>query len=89
MGEGSAGYREVLSFRFTRRSRIKATAGGYPRSGLTDWVRSVADQLAEAGYIAIARLSFRAGPKGGGTAEPAQATACGGRSVIALPPGHR
>src|SRR5262249_21777998 len=38
--------------------------------GLTDWVRGVADQLAEAGYIAIAPdlLSGRA-PGGGGTAE--------------------
>src|SRR5438309_10656002 len=36
--------------------------------GLTDWVRSVADQLAEAGYIAIAPdLLSGAGPKGGGT----------------------
>src|SRR5438445_5423775 len=32
--------------------------------GLTDWVRSVADQLAEAGYIAIAPdLLSGAGPK--------------------------
>ncbi|MFT3784389.1 MAG: dienelactone hydrolase family protein [Nibricoccus sp.] len=38
--------------------------------GLTDWVRSVADQLAEAGYIAIAPdLLSGAGPNGGGTAE--------------------
>ena len=38
--------------------------------GLTDWVRSVADQLAEAGYIAIAPdLLSGAAPGGGGTAE--------------------
>jgi carboxymethylenebutenolidase len=38
--------------------------------GLTDWVRGVADQLAEAGYIAIAPdLLSGAGPNGGGTAE--------------------
>jgi carboxymethylenebutenolidase len=38
--------------------------------GLTDWVRSVADQLAEAGYIALAP-DFLSGmaPGGGGTAE--------------------
>jgi carboxymethylenebutenolidase len=38
--------------------------------GLTDWVRAVADQLAAAGFIAIAPdlLSGR-GPNGGGTAE--------------------
>lgn len=36
--------------------------------GLTDWVRGVADQLAEAGYIAIAPdLLSGTGPKGGGT----------------------
>jgi carboxymethylenebutenolidase len=38
--------------------------------GLTDWVRSVADQLAEAGYVAITPdLLSGAGPKGGGTEE--------------------
>ena len=36
--------------------------------GLTDWVRGVADQLAEAGYIAIAPdLLSGMGPDGGGT----------------------
>ncbi|MBL8854251.1 MAG: dienelactone hydrolase family protein, partial [Planctomycetaceae bacterium] len=36
--------------------------------GLTDWVRGVADQLAEAGYIAIAPdLLSGAGPEGGNT----------------------
>jgi carboxymethylenebutenolidase len=38
--------------------------------GLTDWVRGVVDQLAEAGYIAIAPdLLSGAAPNGGGTAE--------------------
>jgi carboxymethylenebutenolidase len=38
--------------------------------GLSDWVRGVADQLAEAGYIAIAPdLLSGLGPNGGGTAE--------------------
>src|ERR1043165_9983881 len=37
--------------------------------GLTDWARSVTDQLAEAGYIAIAPdLLSGMGPNGGGTA---------------------
>src|SRR5689334_10269463 len=36
--------------------------------GLTDWVRGVVDQLAEAGYIAIAPDLLSGGPKGGGTA---------------------
>lgn len=36
--------------------------------GLSDWVRSVTDQLAEAGYIAVAPdLLSGAGPDGGGT----------------------
>src|SRR6185436_7907956 len=40
----------------------------HENKGLTDWVRSVADRLAEAGYVAIAPdlLSGR-GPKGGNT----------------------
>jgi carboxymethylenebutenolidase len=38
--------------------------------GLTDWVRGVTDQLAEAGYVAIAPdLLSGAAPGGGGTAE--------------------
>lgn len=38
--------------------------------GLTDWARSVVDQFAEAGYIAITPdLLWGAGAKGGGTAE--------------------
>src|SRR5438552_6487812 len=38
--------------------------------GLSDWVRGVTDQLAEAGYIAIAPdLLSGAAPGGGGTAE--------------------
>lgn len=41
--------------------------------GLTDWVRSVTDQLAEAGYIAIAPdLLSGAAPDGGGSAELSQ-----------------
>jgi carboxymethylenebutenolidase len=45
--------------------------------GLTDWVRSVTDQLAEAGYIAIAPdLLSGMAPKGGGTAE------LGGRDAV-------
>ena len=39
--------------------------------GLTDWVRGVADQLAEHGYIAIASPDMLSamGPKGGGTSD--------------------
>lgn len=54
--------------------------------GLSDWVRGVTDQLAEAGYIAIAPdLLSGLGPNGGGTAELGGAD--GARKVIGtLPP---
>lgn len=53
--------------------------------GLTDWVRSVTDQLAEAGYIAIAPdLLTGAAPGGGGSAELGQDGARG--AIGKLPP---
>lgn len=54
--------------------------------GLTDWVRGVTDQLAAAGYIAIAPdLLSGAGPGGGGTAELGDSDSV--RKVIgSLPP---
>lgn len=56
--------------------------------GLSDWVRGVTDQLAEAGYIAIAPdLLSGVGPNGGGT--EALGGADGVRKVIGnLPPGQ-
>ncbi len=66
------GDREVNSFIAFPEVKDKATAVVVIHEifGLTDWVRGVADQLAEAGYIAIAPdlLSGKA-PGGGGTAE--------------------
>lgn len=54
--------------------------------GLTDWVRSLTDQLAEAGYIAIAPdLLSGVGPKGGGTSEFADRSAVG-QAIRDLPP---
>lgn len=54
--------------------------------GLTDWVRGVADQLAEAGFIAIAPdLLTGAGPGGGGTAELGSGDAVR-KAIGALPP---
>lgn len=42
----------------------------HENKGLTDWVRAIADELAEAGYIAVAPdLLSGTGPNGGGTAE--------------------
>jgi carboxymethylenebutenolidase len=66
------GNRMVNSFIVFPEVKEKATAVVVIHEifGLTDWVRSVADQLAEAGYIAIAPdLLSGLGPKGGGTEE--------------------
>lgn len=54
--------------------------------GLTDWVRGVADQLAEAGFIAIAPdLLSGAAPDGGGTSELGTGDAVR-RAISSLPP---
>src|SRR5207253_6036071 len=66
------GKRNVESFLVFPEVKEKATAVVVIHEifGLTDWVRSVADQLAEAGYIAIAPdLLSGMGPKGGGTSD--------------------
>jgi carboxymethylenebutenolidase len=53
--------------------------------GLSEWVQSLTDQLAEAGYIAIAPdLLSGMGPKGGGTKEFAGNEL--GRAIRDLPP---
>jgi carboxymethylenebutenolidase len=64
------GNREVNSFIVFPEVNKKATAVVviHENMGLTDWVQSLADQLAEAGYIAIAPdLLSGMGPNGGGT----------------------
>ena len=54
--------------------------------GLTDWVRGVADQLAEAGYIAIAPdLLSGTAPGGGGTKELGSGDAVR-KAISSLPP---
>jgi len=66
------GDREVKAFVVYPEVKDKATSVVVIHEifGLTDWVRLVADQLAEAGYIAIAPdLLTGKGPNGGGTAE--------------------
>ncbi|MBI4621912.1 MAG: dienelactone hydrolase family protein [Verrucomicrobia bacterium] len=66
------GNREVKCFIGFPEVKGKATAVVVIHEifGLSDWVRSVVDQLAEAGYIAIAPdFLSGAGPNGGGTAE--------------------
>src|SRR5947207_15961643 len=52
--------------------------------GLSDWVRGVTDQLAEAGYIAIAPdLLSGTAPGGGGTAELGKDNV--GKAIMSLP----
>ena len=66
------GERTVHAFGVYPQTSGKATAVIviHENKGLTDWVRGVADQLAEAGYIAIAPdLLSGAGPNGGKTAD--------------------
>lgn len=66
------GNRDVKAFIGFPEVKDKATAIVliHENRGLTDWVRSMVDQMAEAGYIAIAPdLLSGSGPKGGGTAE--------------------
>jgi len=66
------GPREVNCFIVYPEVKDKATAVLVIHEifGLSDWVRGVADQLAEAGYIAIAPDLLSGGaPNGGGTSE--------------------
>jgi carboxymethylenebutenolidase len=66
------GNREVLSFLVYPEVKDKATAVVVIHEifGLSDWARLVTDELAAAGYIAIAPdLLSGKGPKGGGTDE--------------------
>lgn len=66
------GQRQIESFLVFPEVKEKATAVVVIHEifGLTDWVRSLSDQLAEAGYIAIAPdLLSGMGAKGRGTAD--------------------
>jgi carboxymethylenebutenolidase len=83
-----SGARAVNAFIVYPEVKVKATSIVviHEIMGLTDWVRSVTDQLAEAGYIAIAPdLLSGLGPKGGGTADFADRSAIG-QAIRALPP---
>ena len=68
------------------KTKVPAVLVIHENKGLTDWVRSVADELAEAGYVAIAPdLLTGQGPNGGGTAafaSPGDAT----KAIYALTP---
>jgi carboxymethylenebutenolidase len=80
------GKRDVESFAAYPEVKEKATAVIVIHEifGLTDWVRGVTDQLAEAGYIAIAPdLLSGTAPNGGGTKEIGDGV---GKAIMALPP---
>jgi len=82
------GNRVVKSFLVFPEVKGKATAVVVIHEifGLTDWVRSFADQLAEAGYIAVAPdLLSGAGPGGGGSGAFTDRSGVG-QAIRALPP---
>ncbi|MBA2524564.1 MAG: dienelactone hydrolase family protein [Pyrinomonadaceae bacterium] len=82
------GNREVNSFIVYPEVKKKATAVVviHEINGLTDWVQSSTDQLAEAGYIAIAPdLLSGMGPGGGGTSAFPERSAVG-QAIRDLPP---
>src|SRR6266704_2901659 len=82
------GSREVNCFIGYPEAKEKATAVVVIHEifGLSDWVRTVVDQLAEAGYIAIAPdLLSGAAPGGGGTAELGGGDAVR-KAISSLPP---
>jgi carboxymethylenebutenolidase len=82
------GTRSVQSFIAFPEVKEKATAVIVIHEifGLSDWVRGVTDQLAEAGYIAIAPdLLSGSAPNGGGTAELGGTDAVR-KAISSLPP---
>lgn len=82
------GTREVNSFIVYPEVKQKATAVVVIHEifGMTDWVQSLTDQLAEAGYIAIAPdLLSGMGPGGGGTSAFTERNAVG-QAIRDLPP---
>ncbi|MGH9969916.1 MAG: dienelactone hydrolase family protein [Pyrinomonadaceae bacterium] len=80
--------REVNSFIVYPEVKKKATAVVviHEINGMTDWVQSLTDQLAEAGYVAIAPdLLSGMGPNGGGTSSFTERNAVG-QAIRDLPP---
>ncbi len=82
--------REVSAFVVYPEVKTKATAVLVIHEifGMTDWVQSLTDQLAEAGYIAIAPdLLSGMGPNKGGTSDVAAAGSNAvGKTIQSLPP---
>ena len=82
------GNREVNSFVVYPEVKTKATAVVVIHEifGMSDWVQSLTDQLAEAGYVAIAPdLLSGMGPSGGGTSSFTERNAIG-QAIRDLPP---
>jgi carboxymethylenebutenolidase len=80
------GTREVNSFVVYPENKNKATAVVVIHEifGMSDWVQSLTDELAEAGYVAIAPdLLSGMGPNGGGTSSLGQGV---GQAIRDLPP---
>jgi carboxymethylenebutenolidase len=81
------GTREVNSFVVYPENKDKATAVIVIHEifGMSDWVQSLTDQLAEAGYVAIAPdLLSGMGPNGGGTSSLTGNAV--GQAIQSLPP---
>ena len=81
------GTREVNSFVVYPENKDKATAVIVIHEifGMSDWVQSLTDQLAEAGYVAIAPdLLSGMGPNGGGTSSLSGNAV--GQAIQSLPP---
>src|SRR5215213_3927840 len=81
------GTREVNSFVVYPENKNKATAVVVIHEifGMSDWVQSLTDQLAEAGYVAIAPdLLSGMGPNGGGTSSLDRTAV--GQTIRDLPP---
>jgi carboxymethylenebutenolidase len=81
------GNREVNSFVVYPENKNKATAVVVIHEifGMSDWVQSLTDQLAEAGYVAIAPdLLSGMGPNGGGTSSLDRQAV--GQAIRDLPP---
>ncbi len=87
---GGSADREVSAFIVYQEVKTKATAVVVIHEifGMSDWVKSLTDQVAEAGYIAIAPdLLSGMGPSGGGTSDVAtKGSDAVGLAIRALPP---
>ncbi len=86
--EVKSGVRSVRTFAVfpESKAKVQAVLVIHENKGLTDWVRAVADRLAEAGYVALAPdLLSGAGPEGGDT-RSFTSTDAATQALYALPP---